>query len=55
MPSGVRASPPLDDAQSDRPSLWTPLRVPLFRSLFIADLLSDIGTFMQGVGAAWRG
>jgi hypothetical protein len=28
------------------------LRRPLFRSLFVADLLSDIGTFMQGVGAA---
>src|SRR5262245_61737312 len=34
-------------------TLWSPLRRPLFRSLFIADLLSDIGTFMQGVGAAW--
>src|ERR1700741_4241842 len=34
-------------------TVWSPLRRPLFRSLFIADLLSDIGTFMQGVGAAW--
>jgi MFS family permease len=34
-------------------SLWSPLGVPIFRNLFIADLLSDIGTFMQGVGAAW--
>ncbi len=34
-------------------TLWGPLRIPLFRSLFLADLLSDIGTFMQGVGAAW--
>ena len=32
---------------------WRPLRVPMFRSLLIADLMSDIGTFMQGVGAAW--
>jgi MFS family permease len=32
---------------------WRPLRVPMFRNLLIADLLSDIGTFMQGVGAAW--
>lgn len=32
---------------------WRPLRVPMFRNLMIADLVSDIGTFMQGVGAAW--
>src|SRR5215469_6097989 len=32
---------------------WQPLRVPMFRNLLIADLFSDIGTFMQGVGAAW--
>jgi MFS family permease len=30
-----------------------PLRVPMFRNLLIADLVSDIGTFMQGVAAAW--
>jgi MFS family permease len=34
-------------------SLWRPLRAPLFRHVFIADLVSDIGTFMQSVGAAW--
>jgi MFS family permease len=33
--------------------VWSPLRVPVFRRLFIADLASDIGTFMQSVGAAW--
>jgi MFS family permease len=32
---------------------WRPLRVPMFRNLLVADLVSDIGTFMQGVGAAW--
>ena len=32
---------------------WRPLHVPMFRNLLIADLGSDIGTFMQGVGAAW--
>jgi len=32
---------------------WRPLRVPMFRNLLVADLASDIGTFMQGVGAAW--
>ncbi len=32
---------------------WHPLRIPLFRNLLIADLVSDIGAFMQTVGAAW--
>jgi MFS family permease len=32
---------------------WRPLRVALFRNLLIADLVSDIGTFIQSVGAAW--
>jgi MFS family permease len=34
-------------------SPWRPLRTPAFRNLLIADLVSDIGTFMQSVGAAW--
>src|SRR5437899_7422283 len=43
-------SAPLGDGP---PSLWRPLRTPLFRNLLIADVMSDIGTFMQTVGAAW--
>jgi len=35
------------------PSLWQPLRTPAFRNLLIADVVSDLGTFMQSVGAAW--
>jgi MFS family permease len=34
-------------------SAWSPLRVPLFRNLLIADYTSDVGSFMQTVGAAW--
>ena len=34
-------------------SLGRPLRVALFRNLLLADFVSDIGTFMQSVGAAW--
>ena len=34
-------------------STWRPLRLPMFRNLLVADLVSDMGTFMQGVGAAW--
>src|SRR6478672_9963036 len=33
--------------------LWRPLRTPIFRQLLIADVVSDVGTFMQAVGAAW--
>ena len=34
-------------------SFWRPLRVSVFRNLLVANLVSDIGTFMQSVGAAW--
>jgi MFS family permease len=34
-------------------SLWDPLRTPIFRNLLLADVVSDIGTFMQSVGASW--
>ena len=34
-------------------SLWRPLRSPTFRNLLAANVVSDIGTFMQSVGAAW--
>lgn len=34
-------------------SLLRPLRSSTFRNLLIADVVSDIGTFMQSVGAAW--
>src|SRR6266403_1945375 len=34
-------------------STWRPLHLPIFRNLMVADLVSDMGTFMQGVGAAW--
>jgi MFS family permease len=38
---------------SETSELWRPLRTPIFRQLLIADVVSDIGTFMQGVGSAW--
>lgn len=34
-------------------SMWAPLSVPLFRALWLAATFSNIGTFMQDVGAAW--
>jgi len=33
--------------------LWRPLRNPTFRRLFLAGVVSDVGTFMQAVGSAW--
>lgn len=35
------------------PRLWRPLRVKVFRNLLVADVVSDVGAFMQNVGAAW--
>jgi len=43
----------VEDVATQSQSPWRPLRIPLFRNLLIADLVSDIGTFMQSVGAAW--
>ena len=34
-------------------SAWAPLRIGLFRTLWIAALVSNIGTWMQTVGAQW--
>src|SRR5690348_13089014 len=41
------------DTNASTASPWRPLGVPLFRNLLFADVLSDVGTFMQSVGAAW--
>ena len=38
---------------SSSTSLWRPLRSPTFRNLILANVVSDVGTFMQSVGAAW--
>src|SRR6478672_11076798 len=34
-------------------SAWSPLRNALFRNLWIATVVSNIGTWMQDVGAGW--
>lgn len=33
--------------------MWSPLRQPVFRALWIASAVSNIGTWMHDVGAAW--
>ena len=34
-------------------SAWSPLRNGLFRGLWIATIVSNVGTWMQDVGAGW--
>lgn len=34
-------------------STWAPLRTPIYRALWIAQLVSNLGTWMQTVGAQW--
>ncbi len=34
-------------------SPWRPLRYPLLRSLWIASVASNVGTWLQSVGASW--
>lgn len=41
------------DPRGVAPSLSRPLRARTFRNLLIADIVSDLGAFMQTVGAAW--
>src|SRR5579875_1425924 len=36
-----------------RKSIWRPLHKPVFRMFWIAALVSNIGTWMHDVGAAW--
>jgi MFS family permease len=36
-----------------RPNTWAPLRHAFFRNLWLAGLVSNLGTFMHTVGAAW--
>lgn len=35
------------------PSPWSPLRHAVFRSLWIASLVSNVGTWMQNVAGVW--
>lgn len=34
-------------------STWAPLRSPIYRALWVAQLVSNLGTWMQTVGAQW--
>ena len=41
------------DADEARPSALAPFRVPIFLALWLASLLSNFGSLIQNVGAAW--
>lgn len=47
------ASVPSTLAKDRSVSAWAPLHEPLFRSLWVAAIISYIGTWMQAVGAGW--
>src|SRR5690606_22897144 len=43
-----------ETTQSNLPlSAWSPLNIKLFRYLWLAALASNIGTWMQDIGAGW--
>ncbi len=49
--SSVPPSPPSQPPRSD--SAWAPLAARLFRALWIAQLVSNVGSWMQMIGAQW--
>src|SRR5437016_12728435 len=52
MAEAVKTSMP-SSLRTANGSAWAPLREPLFRSLWIAAVISYTGTWMQNVGAGW--
>ena len=42
-----------EHADAAQPSPWAPLHNPIYRNLFIASFVSNIGTWMQSVAAQW--
>lgn len=41
------------DSATSPQRIWAPLSVPIFRALWLTALVSNIGTWMQTVGAQW--
>jgi MFS family permease len=55
-PDAPRLTDTAAPAEAPREGLtaaWTPLQHPLFRAMWMAAAVSNIGTWMQNVGAAW--
>lgn len=53
MKSGAMDANGRNGAEGARRSIWGPLREPLFRALWIASVVSNIGTWIQEVGGGW--
>lgn len=53
MAEMVKTPGPMPPNMESTSSAWAPLREPLFRSMWIAAIISYIGTWMQAVGAGW--
>src|SRR5262250_270722 len=53
MAESIKMPVPQEMKVRDAISPWAPLREPLFRSLWIAAVISYTGTWMQNVGAGW--
>ena len=47
------ANEPQGDESTKLASAWSPLRESVFRALWIATVVSNIGTWMQDVGESW--
>ena len=53
MKPGQSASSSVPKPSGSANSPWFPLRNTLFRNLWIATIVSNVGTWMQDVGAGW--
>ena len=53
FPAYGGARPTDSPSPPPRESMWSPLAQSLFRWIWIASLASNIGTWMQNVGASW--
>ena len=53
MKTGQSASSSVPKPSGSANSPWLPLRNTLFRNLWIATIVSNVGTWMQDVGAGW--
>ena len=50
----AQSSEPAESESTDAaPSAWSPLANGLFRNLWLATIVSNVGTWMQDVGAGW--
>ena len=43
----------MSDKRPETTSAWSPLRYSLFRALWVASVVSNLGTWMEEVGEAW--